>query len=240
MCTVTVVPTVDGFRMRCNRDERRDRTYALPPILHTQPHRRAILPTDPAGPGSWIGVNDAGIAAALLNRTLDSAEPIDSEVQHSRGLIVPKLLDCASLAEAIAVASRLNLREFNPFRIVVVQGAAAAVATSDGAGMSVESTTLSRPMMLTSSSLGDALVERPRRTLFDRMFSGEQPTWLPAQGRFHRHQWTRRREISVRMERGDALTVSHTVVRVNSNAIELRYRARDGARPVAIRADLAC
>lgn len=240
MCTVTVVPIAEGFCLRCNRDEQRARTPAMPPSLHAVQHRRAIFPVDPIGPGTWVGVNDAGVAAALLNRTLDLAGTIDGGIRRSRGLIVPKLLECASLLEGIAVARLMDPREFNPFRLVVVQGDALAIVTSDGTGLFIERLTLARPIMLTSSALGDALVEGPRRRLFDRLFSGQQATWLRAQGLFHRHQWTRRRELSVLMERRDALTVSRTVVRVNANAIELTYRTVDDARPVVIRAGLTC
>ena len=101
--------------------------------------------------------------------------------------------------------------------------------TSDGAELAVEVTDLARPMMLTSSSLGDALVERPRRRLFERIFAGEERSWVQAQNLFHRHQWQRRPGISVRMERADAKTVSQTFVSVTGSAIELRYRALESA-----------
>jgi len=84
-------------------------------------------------------------------------------------------------------------------------------------------------MMLTSSSLGDALVEKPRRRLFERLFAGEERSWLQAQSLFHRHQWESRRGVSVRMERADAKTVSQTFVSVTGSAIELRYRALESA-----------
>ena len=57
----------------CNRDERRDRRAATPPAVHRLQHRTAIYPVDPVGGGTWIGVNDAGLAAALLNRTIVAA-----------------------------------------------------------------------------------------------------------------------------------------------------------------------
>ena len=228
MCTVTIVPAGDGFRLGCNRDERRDRAAASPPALHGLPHRTAIFPVDPVGRGTWVGVNNAGLAAALLNRTIDVAPPVDSP-RRSRGLIVPDVLDCASLNDALEMAVALNANDFDRFRLVIVQQATVATLTSDGTTLAVEVTDLTRPLMLTSSSLGDALVEGPRRRLFERMFAGEERSWLRAQSRFHRHQWRSRRDISVRMERADARTVSHTVVDVSALEIELRYRALDSA-----------
>ena len=56
---------------------------------------------------------------------------------------------------------------------------------------------------------------------------------MVAQSVFHRHQWRSRRDISVRMERAEAKTVSHTFVSVTASAIELRYRA-PGAHEVRV------
>ena len=233
MCTVTIVPVGDGFRLACNRDERRDRAPALPPDVHQLTHQTAIFPVDPVGQGTWVGINGAGVVAALLNRTIDSAAPIDKSARRSRGLIIPCLLDCTSLMDALDISAALDPRDFDRFRLVVAQNTAAAIVTSDGVALSVERTKLSRPIMLTCSSLGDALVEGPRRRLFDKVFAGEERSWLRAQRRFHDHQWSSRRDISVKMERADATTVSHTVVTVSAGAIELRYRV-ESEKPVVV------
>jgi hypothetical protein len=229
VCTVTIVPVGDGFRLGCNRDERRDRAPALPPAVHGLSRRTAIFPVDWAGPGTWVGVNDASLAAALLNRSPDSTVPLDTRRRRSRGLIIPYLLECASLADALQRGAAVDPRDFDRFRLAMVQRGTVATLTSDGAELAVEVTDLARPMMLTSSSLGDALVEEPRRRLFERLFAGEERSWVQAQSLFHRHQWRSRRGISVRMERADAKTVSHTFVRVTGSAIELRYRALEAA-----------
>ena len=99
--TVTIVPVGNGFRLGCNRDERRDRAPALPPAVHGLSHRTAIVPVDPAGRGTWVGVNDTRLAAALLNRSTDSTEPLDKNRRRSRGLIITYLLECASLTDAL-------------------------------------------------------------------------------------------------------------------------------------------
>ena len=236
MCTVTIVPAGDGFRLCCNRDERRDRAPALPPAVHHLPHRTAIFPVDPVGQGTWVGVNDAGVAAVLLNRTIDSDAPIDKSLLRSRGLIIPRLLDGASLKDALDISAALDPRNFDRFRLVVAQNTTAAVVISNSVALSVELAKLSRPIMLTSSSRGDARVEGPRRRLFDHLFAGEERAWLRAQRRFHDHQWSHRRNISVRMERADATTVSHTIVNVSSRAIALRYRALESVTSVEVTA----
>ena len=223
MCTVTIVPYDDGFRLACNRDERRDRAAATPPNVHRLEHRIAVFPLDPVGGGTWVGVNDAGLAAVLLNRRIKSTAPTANRPLRSRGLIIPTLLDCGSVPDALEIAARLDPAHFDLFRLVVVHGMVAAVLASDGRTVSVETLGVSRPLMLTSSSLGDDLVEGPRRRLFERLVVKSDGAWLRAQARFHTHQWPSRPHVSVRMERPDARTVSRTQIDVTSRGSELCY-----------------
>jgi uncharacterized protein with NRDE domain len=235
MCTVTIVPYHDGFRLVCNRDEQRDRRAATPPAVHRLQHGTAIYPVDPVGGGTWIGVNDAGLAAALLNRTIDSAVLPGCTPLRSRGLIIPNLLGCRSLTDALEIAEGLDPAQFDLFRLVLVQRMAAVVLTSDGLALSVQTMSLSRPLMLTSSSLGDAVVEAPRRRLFERLVLKNDGAWLAAQTRFHAHQWRSCADISVTMERQAARTVSRTWISVTSHASELCYDALGSAKPLMVR-----
>jgi hypothetical protein len=224
MCTVTIVPYSDGFRLVSNRDERLDRPAAAAPTVHQLPCTTAIYPVDPVGGGTWIGVNEAGLAAALLNRTIDSAAARDCMPPRSRGLIIPHLLGCRSLIEALEIAEGLDPAQFDLFRVVLVQRMAAVVLISDGITLSFETIGLSRPLMLTSSSLGDAVVEVPRRRLFERLVSKKKKgAWVAAQTRFHAHRWRSRGDISVTMQLPATRTVSRTCIAVTSRATYIRY-----------------
>ena len=75
MCTLTIVPHEDGFQLGCNRDERLSRPAALPPQVHVAGSLLALFPTDVAGGGTWIGVNERGLVAAVLNRTIAGDRP---------------------------------------------------------------------------------------------------------------------------------------------------------------------
>jgi hypothetical protein len=91
-------------------------------------------------------------------------------------------------------------------------------------------------LLFTSSSLGDEVVEGPRRWLFESLVLDESASWLLGQFRYHRTQWTARPDISVLMERVDARTVSRTVIDVNSGEASLYYEplaARDHLGPQA-------
>jgi hypothetical protein len=222
MCTVTVVPIERGLRMAFNRDERHDRPPAAPPTAHQLLHCTALYPLDPLGGGTWIGVNDHGLLAALLNRT---PRPESARPRHlrSRGLIVPAVLDTGGLDAALTAAANITVEDYAPFRLLIIAGLRGYVFASDGFHLSCARAKLTRPYLLTSSSLGDHIVAGPRGRLFRRMMNRDPSAWLAAQQQFHDHQWPARREISVRMERSDARTVSRTVIDVTPQEIRVLY-----------------
>jgi hypothetical protein len=206
--------------MVCNRDERRTRPTARPPRPWLTGASWATYPQDPVSGGTWIGVNDDGLLVAVLNRT--STPGVVRPAARSRGAIVPGLLACASIDEAAKAAEMLDVRIFEPFRLVVVQRSMVAVIASDSAHTSPEIFPLVSPVMFTSSSLGDALVEAPRCALFEQLVLSSDD-WLRGQFRFHRHQWPERQGISILMARQDAATVSRTTIDVTSRRIDVGY-----------------
>ena len=228
MCTVSIVPDGDQFRLISNRDERRDRAVALQPAVETLGARAAILPIDPAGGGSWLGVNDAGLVAALLNR--HAAPQRDTRSFCSRGLIVRDALACDSLEAARLAVVALDAAAFQPFRLVLVQGRRIALVAGDGRELTSVESALDRPFMFTASSLGDLFVDLPRRRLFECLMR-DPGTRHQGQRLFHRHQWIDKREISVLMERQDAATVSRTVVDVMARRVALEYESLIQHRP---------
>jgi hypothetical protein len=182
----------------------------------------ATYPQDPESGGTWIGVNDDGLVAALLNRTAVEDGPRLSP--PSRGSIVPALLACVSIARALNVYDALDLSLFQPFRIVLAHRSTVAVLAGPRTNSPAELFSLARPVMFTSSSLGDAVVERPRRRLFEQLvLRGDD--WLRGQLQFHRHRWARRPEISVHMSRQNAATVSRTTIDVTSRSIDVQYES---------------
>ena len=206
----------------CNRDEQLARPTARPPATHTIAGRTVCFPVDPESGGTWIGVNDAGLVLALLNRSA-GARP---QRPVSRGTVIPGLLGFADVGEVIEQAVILPVAQFDPFRLIAVQGQRVVVLTSDGVRLTRISIPLFSPLMFTSSSLGDELVDGPRRSLFTQLVSSApDERRLKAQQLFHQHQWPTRREISVLMRRADARTVSQTVVDTVDGHAALHYRA---------------
>ncbi len=225
MCTVTVIPLAARMdrelrsplvRIVCNRDEQRSRPVSGRPVQLRLGDRAAIMPLDPWSGGSWIGANDTGLVACLLNANPhgpSSDEPAGT-LRSSRGEIVPALLGAATLSHARELAGGLVAMRYPPFRVLVLNAVLFFMVSWDGASLTLsECEPLRSPILLTSSGLGDHLVEHVRRALFDRLVCGAQDL-LAAQECFHWHRWIDRPHISVLMSRPDARTVSRCVLDV--------------------------
>jgi hypothetical protein len=95
----------------------------------------------------------------------------------------------------------------------------------DGGGstlLTAQHLVISRPLMFTSSGLGDALAEELRRRLFNEMCP-ESMCQPEQQDLFHRHSWPGASHLSVCMRRADARTVSHTVVELGRETAGMIY-----------------
>ncbi len=243
MCTVTVTPRADSgarhakivptsLRLACNRDELRSRPLADPPEIREFGGRRAIFPIDRPSGGTWIAVSDAGMIFALLNVNPEAPPPRPA-APRSRGEIIPGLLSAETLPDAASRLQGLNVGAYVPFRLVFCNESGLIEARANGARLAlIEHGPVDRPMLFTSSGLGDALVESPRRALFDDMVAASDD-WPAAQDRFHRHRWPDRPHLSVNMSRDAAHTVSLTVVELRAGAVALTYSAGAPDQPVS-------
>lgn len=224
MCTVTIVPkhSADaGWRMACSRDELRSRDAARPPQSVAIQGIQALTPIDPSSGGTWVGVNQAGLAITLLNYNPPNP-PTDRE--SSRGSVIPLLLGATSMEEVIASATTIQRERMMPFRLVACDGqrlihwrSTEPIEDADDAAWN------GSPMMYTSSGLGDHLVQGPRLELFKTWFGSDTSVYYEQQRTFHRHQWTGREHLSVCMQREDARTVSYTVVEVDPDRVTMTY-----------------
>ena len=221
MCTVSVIRLRDEvIRVACNRDEQLRRPSALLPRVSNHGQQQVIMPIDPSGGGTWIAASSAGLVMTLLNRnTCGTALP----AAKSRGLIIPSVLDCQSLEEAIDRAWNIEASEYGAFRLVVIDGQSVVEVVSSGRAIEeVRMENDFRSALFTSSGLGDHLVDAPRRRLWQQMLATQQMS-AAAQDRFHRHSWPDRRDVSVCMNRADAKTVSVSTIEMGSERIRFHY-----------------
>jgi uncharacterized protein with NRDE domain len=83
-----------------NREELYARGGEPPAILEGSV--RALAGLDPLARGTWLGVNEHGVLAAVTNRPKEVVPPRPP----SRGLLTRSLLGCTSASEAVTLACR--------------------------------------------------------------------------------------------------------------------------------------
>jgi uncharacterized protein with NRDE domain len=133
MCTLVILrrpehawPVVIG----ANRDEMIDRP-ALPPGRHWPDRAEVVGGLDLFAGGSWLGLNDWGVAAAVLNRT-GSLGPAAG--LRSRGELVLEALDHADAVDAAAALAHLDPAAYRSFNLIVADNRDAFWLRHDGTG----------------------------------------------------------------------------------------------------------
>lgn len=118
MCTVVLLIRPDHawpVLLAANRDERLDRAWD-PPAAHWPDQPGVVAGRDRSGGGTWMGVNRAGVAAAVLNRqgTLGPAPG-----KHSRGELPLIALAHDSAADAAGAVAALDAGLWRSFNMVL-------------------------------------------------------------------------------------------------------------------------
>ncbi len=118
MCTVVVLRRKGHdwpLLIAANRDEMSDRPWR-PPGRHWPERAEVMGGLDELSGGSWLGLNEDGVVAAVLNR-YGTLGPVEGK--RSRGELVLEALDHADAAAATAALADLNPAAYRPFNLVI-------------------------------------------------------------------------------------------------------------------------
>ena len=118
MCTLVILrrPGHDWpVLIAANRDENARRPWR-PPARHWPDRPDVIAGMDELAGGTWLGLNDHGVVAGVLNRP-DSLGP-DPRLR-SRGELVLEALDHADAVAAAAALSAIDGRSYRSFNLVI-------------------------------------------------------------------------------------------------------------------------
>lgn len=229
MCTLTCVRQGGTLRVVCSRDESPLRPRAIPPRESRVGGVSTLMPIDPQGGGTWLGVNAAGLVIAILNK---SHPHVPAAGRESRGIIIPSLLEHARAEDALAAARSIDAQRFRGFRLAIIDLDALHIITGDGERIEhIRHDTDPAAWCIASSGLGDAIVEPPRQALFRDLVIASRDR-LAAQHAYHEHGWPESPHLSVDMDRGEARTVSITSVEIafagasTPRAIVMRHQDR--------------
>ncbi|GAA0590651.1 NRDE family protein [Caenispirillum bisanense] len=131
MCSIVILrrPTdMWPVVVAANRDEMRDRPW-LPPARHWPDRPEVTAGLDELAGGTWLGLNDAGVVAAVLNR-VSTLGPAPGK--RSRGELPLEALDHADAALAVEALTDLDPQAYRPFNMVVADNRDAFWLRSDG------------------------------------------------------------------------------------------------------------
>lgn len=101
--------------LAANRDEVLSRPWR-PPGRHWPDRPEVVAGQDELAGGSWLGINDHGVVAAVLNRR-GALGPVAGK--RSRGELVLDALDFEDAASAAAALADLDPDAYRPFNLVV-------------------------------------------------------------------------------------------------------------------------
>ncbi len=223
MCTLTFVPTEDGYLAGMNRDEKLTRLLAIPPKRFDFLGDAAVYPRESSG-GTWIGCNSHGNLLALLNWN-DVRPQVGGTKVRSRGVLIPELIAEHDLTDTHARYAQLDLSGFLPFRLIGAFLGESVIREWrwDGLRRQEFNFTWGKRHWF-SSSVSDALARRERcRTCekAERDGSMDLVSWVR---NLHQSHDPVPGPFSVCVHRKDAATVSYTEVRCGGDGVSVSYR----------------
>ncbi|MDY0870324.1 NRDE family protein [Dongia rigui] len=184
MCSVIILSRPDHdwpILIASNRDEMHERPWA-PPARHWSDRPEVVAGKDVLAGGSWLGINDFGVVAGILNRR-DTLGP--QAGKRSRGELVLDALDFADAEAAVAMLQELDAAAYRPFNMVVADNTHAYWLRN--LGQEIEAIALLPGLsMITAMDLNDMSSARTRHFL---------PRWreaaLPDPGSGDWDAWTK-------------------------------------------------
>jgi len=172
MCTLALLrrpghqwPLILG----ANRDEMVGRPWKAPG-RHWEDRPNVVAGLDELAGGSWLGVNDEGVTAAILNRvgTLGPAAG-----KRSRGELVLDALDHADAVAAAAALVDIEPTAYRPFNLLIADNRDAFWLAHRGDGRVMMTRVGAGLHMLTARELDDPASPRIRR--YRQRFTDARP-----------------------------------------------------------------
>lgn len=219
MCSASWLIRPDGYELFFNRDESVRRGLARAPEHFEFAGVRALAPLDGDAGGTWLGVNEHGLALGLLNAW--DARGSERTVR-SRGLLVRELLGARTAEEVLVRLAREKLERYRGFTLALFEpGRAPRVRAWNGRTLEEREPRLP----LSSSSLDRERAQHERERVLASLVAEPATPQRSELERFQVSHAPERGPWSPCMHRADASTVSASQVRVDARCIGMRYAA---------------
>jgi uncharacterized protein with NRDE domain len=167
MCTVSYIPTSDGYYFTSSRDERISRT-TIPPVKYSVNGIDLYFPKDELAGGTWIATNLSGKTACLLNGAF-SNHTKEKSYKKSRGLV---LLESFNFKNITDFANGTDFNQVEPFTLLIIDFSISQIKHFDefrwdGKNKHLKSLPLTEIQLWSSATLYPQQVQELRRSLFD-------------------------------------------------------------------------
>jgi hypothetical protein len=225
MCTVTFIPTHDGYLFSSNRDESPLRQKALPPLEYEEEGTVYVCPIDPQGGGTWVGINCYNNVVILLNGAFGKHK-WEGPYRKSRGAIVKELLKGAM---PVAEWNLMSLDGIEPFTLVVFSDKCLYELVWDGSKKHRLQHDEKKGMIWSSSTLYEERAKTDRKQKFDRwLTTSENPS---SEDLFRFLLSYKENENGFIMNRGAVSTLSLTTMKVKGGKADFAYREINDGEP---------
>lgn len=223
MCTLTILREPHRVLVTMNRDDVAAR-QELPPALSSNAEMTFAAPRDMQAGGTWIGVNDDGVIACLLNR-YDPAP----QGRTSRGNIVLAAMRGSSISAACAALTALDHSVYSPFTCVVVTERGAARLDWTGSRFDREDLPDADEITMITSSSWQFDEVKARREMLLRDLGAEHEVAADTVRAFHTLRITENDAWAPMMRRPHSETKSITQVELTPSDVQMHYWTREAA-----------
>jgi hypothetical protein len=220
MCTVTFIPLQDSIFITHNRDEQKIRSKAVPPARYQVNGYTLLFPKDGQAGGSWIGVNENGHSAVLLNGAFVKHVPLPP-YRKSRGLVFLDILASPDLLQAF---QRILLENIEPFTIILWNGETLAECRWDAKKKHVQILDATKNHVWSSATLYGEETVRNRNALYEDWQSLHPFPSSDDIIRFHYSEGDEDTRNGLRLNSNNLmLTVSITQIELTPASCKMKY-----------------
>lgn len=177
MCTLIILRRPNHswpLILAANRDEMLNRS-SLPPARHWTDRPEVIAGRDELAGGTWLGINDYGVSAAILNRTGSLGPTIN---KRTRGELVLEALDHSDAKSAAEALENIQSSTYRSFNLIISDNTNSYWLRSVGTNPVTKVIIPDGLSMITSGELND--MKSPRIPNFLDKFKKATPPNLDA------------------------------------------------------------
>lgn len=224
MCTVTFIPTNDGFYFTSSRDEKASRT-TIPPKLYQVDGIELVFPKDKLAGGTWIASNPSGKTACLLNGAFVNHVK-EKQYDRSRGLI---LLESFNYNTTPDFCDEVQLNNVEPFTLLTLNYQSGSLSEFyelrwDGKSKFLNKLSNSDSQIWSSATLYDSTTQAKRKSLFKNWIHQHQDFEDKMILNFHNRKHGLNTNEDILMKgKGNLRTLSISQIHVQQNKAVFNY-----------------